>query len=120
MKLSFLTFLSLWIVAASVARSETHSSSAEQRPFHPAVTAFFESEDPFVSMHAHNPRKLWASPEEMYRTYHPYLNSGVMIHLPEFGIILGEITGDYRTGQWDEDKLAESPSPPSLDSLDGG
>ncbi len=58
-------------------------------------------------MHAHNPRQLWASPKEMYETYDPYLDSGIKIHLPEFGIILGEITGGYRSGHWDEDNLAE-------------
>jgi GH35 family endo-1,4-beta-xylanase len=61
----------------------------------------------FISMHAHNPRKLWASPKEMYETYDPYLDSGIKIHLTEFGIILGEITGDYRSGEWTEDLLAE-------------
>lgn len=61
----------------------------------------------FISMHAHNPRQLWASPKEMYGTYDPYLDSGIMIHLTEFGIILGDITGTYRTGPWDEEKLAE-------------
>jgi len=61
----------------------------------------------FISMHAHKPRQLWASPKEMYATYDPYLDSGIKIHLTEFGIILGEITGGYRSGEWDEDKLAE-------------
>jgi endo-1,4-beta-xylanase len=61
----------------------------------------------FIAMHAHKPRQLWASPKEMYETYDPYLNSGIKIHVTEFGIILGEITGDYRTGPWTEDKLAE-------------
>lgn len=60
----------------------------------------------FISMHAHKPRQLWASPEEMYATYDPYLDSDVKIHVTEFGIIRGEITGDYRSGAWDEDKLA--------------
>jgi hypothetical protein len=61
----------------------------------------------FISMHAHKPRQLWASPREMYETYDPYLNSGINIHVTEFGIILGDITGGYRSGAWDEDKLAE-------------
>ena len=61
----------------------------------------------FISMHAHKPRQLWASPKEMYETYDPYLDTGIKIHVTEFGIILGEITGDYRSGDWDEDKLAE-------------
>ncbi len=61
----------------------------------------------FISMHAHKPRQLWASPKEMYETYDPYLDSGVRVHVTEFGIILGEITGDYRSGAWDEEKLAE-------------
>ena len=61
----------------------------------------------FISMHAHKPRQLWASPEEMYATYDPYLDTGIKIHVTEFGIILGEITGDYRSGRWDEEKLAE-------------
>lgn len=61
----------------------------------------------FVSMHAHNPRQLWASPKEMYETFDPYLDSGIKIHLTEFGIILGDITGTYRSGPWTEDLLAE-------------
>jgi hypothetical protein len=61
----------------------------------------------FISMHAHKPRQLWASPQEMYENYDPYLDSGIKIHITEFGIILGEITGGHRTGAWDEDKLAE-------------
>lgn len=58
-------------------------------------------------MHAHNPRQLWASPKEMYETFDPYLDSGIKIHLTEFGIILGDITGTYRSGPWTEDLLAE-------------
>jgi GH35 family endo-1,4-beta-xylanase len=61
----------------------------------------------FISMHAHKPRQLWASPRDMYETYDPYLDSGIKIHLTEFGIILGEITGGYRAGTWNEDNLAE-------------
>jgi len=61
----------------------------------------------FISMHAHKPRQLWASPKEMYETYDPYLETGIKIHVTEFGIILGEITGEYRSGKWDEEKLAE-------------
>ena len=61
----------------------------------------------FISMHAHKPRQLWASPKEMYDTYDPYLDTGIKVHITEFGIILGEITGDYRSGAWDEEKLAE-------------
>lgn len=61
----------------------------------------------FISMHAHKPRQLWASPKEMYETYDPYLNTGIKVHVTEFGIILGEITGQYRSGAWDEEKLAE-------------
>jgi GH35 family endo-1,4-beta-xylanase len=61
----------------------------------------------FISMHAHKPRQLWASPKEMYETYDPYLDTGIKVHVTEFGIILGEITGEYRSGEWDEEKLAE-------------
>ena len=61
----------------------------------------------FISMHAHAPRQLWASPKEMYETFDPYLDSGIKIHLTEFGIILGDITGTYRSGPWTEDLLAE-------------
>ncbi len=61
----------------------------------------------FIAMHAHKPRQLWASPKQMYETYDPYIDSGIKIHLTEFGIILGEISGGYRSGDWDEDKLAE-------------
>lgn len=61
----------------------------------------------FIAMHAHAPRQLWASPKEMYETFDPYLDSGIRIHLTEFGIILGDITGTYRSGPWTEDLLAE-------------
>jgi len=61
----------------------------------------------FISMHAHRPRKLWASPEEMYNTYNPYLNSDIKVHVTEFGIIKGQMTGTYRSGEWDEKNLAE-------------
>jgi GH35 family endo-1,4-beta-xylanase len=61
----------------------------------------------FISMHAHKPRQLWASPKEMYETYDPYLDSGIQVHVTEFGIIRGDITGEYRSGKWDEEKLAE-------------
>jgi endo-1,4-beta-xylanase len=61
----------------------------------------------FVSMHAHLPRRLWASPEEMYQTYNPYLDSDIKIHVTEFGIIKGEMQGSYRVGEWDEENLAE-------------
>ena len=43
----------------------------------------------------------------MYETYDLYLDSGIKVHVTEFGIILGEITGGYRSGDWNEDMLAE-------------
>ena len=61
----------------------------------------------FIAMHAHRPRELWASPEEIIQTYDPYRDSGIKVHITEFGIIKGKITGGYRTGEWDDDKLAE-------------
>ena len=61
----------------------------------------------FVSMHAHKPRRLWASPKEMIDTFDQYKNSKVKVHITEFGIIKGEIEGGYRSGQWTDAKLAE-------------
>lgn len=61
----------------------------------------------FVSMHAHKPRRLWASPKDMFDTFEQYKESDVKIHITEFGIIKGEIQGSYRTGDWNDATLAE-------------
>ncbi|MGI9453728.1 MAG: endo-1,4-beta-xylanase [Pirellulales bacterium] len=61
----------------------------------------------FVSMHSHKPRRLWASPKEMFDTFDQYKDSDIKIHITEFGIIKGEIEGDYRLGDWDDATLAE-------------
>ncbi len=61
----------------------------------------------FVSMHAHKPRRLWASPKEMFDTFEQYKGSDVKVHITEFGIIQGEIEGGYRKGYWDDATLAE-------------
>ena len=61
----------------------------------------------FVSMHAHKPRRLWASPKEMFDTFDQYKGSGVKVHVTEFGIIEGGIEGNYRSGDWDDATLAE-------------
>ena len=61
----------------------------------------------FVSMHAHKPRRLWASPKEMFDTFDQYKGSDVKVHVTEFGIIKGEIEGGYRSGDWDDATLAE-------------
>ncbi|MCK4685234.1 MAG: endo-1,4-beta-xylanase [Pirellulales bacterium] len=61
----------------------------------------------FVSMHAHKPRRLWASPKEMFDTFEQYKGSGVKVHVTEFGIIEGGIEGNYRSGDWDGATLAE-------------
>ena len=61
----------------------------------------------FVSMHAHKPRRLWASPKEMFDTFDQYKGSGVKVHVTEFGIIKGGIEGNYRSGDWDDATLAE-------------
>ena len=61
----------------------------------------------FVSMHAHKPRRLWASPKEIIDTFDQYKDSNVKIHITEFGIIKGNIDGGYRSGQWTDAKLAE-------------
>jgi hypothetical protein len=66
----------------------------------------------FLGVHAHSPRRLWASPEQIYTTFDPYTNSGVFIHITEFGIISNEngdssIQGGVRTGNWTDDVLAE-------------
>ena len=61
----------------------------------------------FVAAHSHRPRRLWPSPEQMYANFDPYLDSGVMLHLSEYGIDSGEIEGSYRSGTWDEARKAE-------------
>ncbi|MDB4557095.1 hypothetical protein N9Z96_01060 [bacterium] len=58
-------------------------------------------------MHAHKPRRLWASPKEIIDTFDQYKDSNVKIHITEFGIIKGNIEGGYRSGQWTDAKLAE-------------
>lgn len=61
----------------------------------------------FVAAHAHKPRRLWASPEQMYQNFDKYLGSGVKIHLTEYGIDSGQIEGSYRQGTWTEEMKAE-------------
>lgn len=61
----------------------------------------------YVAGHAHRPRRLWPSPAEMYANFDPYVGSGVMLHLSEYGIDSGEIEGTYRSGSWDEARKAE-------------
>lgn len=61
----------------------------------------------FVSAHSHRPRRLWPSPQQMYANFDPYRDSGVMLHLSEYGIDSGEIEGTYRSGTWDEARKAE-------------
>jgi hypothetical protein len=66
----------------------------------------------FLGVHAHSPRRLWASPQQVYTTFDPYTNSGVFLHITEFGIIKDEmgdssIQGGAKTGNWTDDLLAE-------------
>jgi hypothetical protein len=66
----------------------------------------------FLGIHAHSPRRLWASPQQIYGTFNPYSNSGVFLHITEFGIISNEdgdssIQGGVKTGNWTDDLLAE-------------
>ena len=61
----------------------------------------------YLALHAHRPRRLWASPQDMYREFDKYLGSGIKLHLTEFGIDYGAIEGDYRRGEWTEGNKAE-------------
>ncbi|MFM7207871.1 MAG: endo-1,4-beta-xylanase [Planctomycetaceae bacterium] len=61
----------------------------------------------FIAAHAHRPRRLWPSPLEMLANFGRYTDSGVMLHLSEYGIDSGEIEGTYRSGTWDEQRKAE-------------
>jgi hypothetical protein len=66
----------------------------------------------FLGIHVHQPRRLWASPQQIYGTFDPYTNSGVFLHMTEFGIISNEdgatsLEGTVRTGNWTNDLLAE-------------
>src|SRR5262249_9452508 len=66
----------------------------------------------FLGVHVHQPRRLWASPQQIYGTFNPYANSGVFLHITEFGIIQNEngdasFVGTARTGTWNNDTLAE-------------
>jgi hypothetical protein len=66
----------------------------------------------FLGVHVHNPRRLWASPQQIYQTFDPYTNSGVFLHMTEFGIIKDEagdtsLQGTAKTGNWTDALLAE-------------
>jgi GH35 family endo-1,4-beta-xylanase len=61
----------------------------------------------FLSIHAHKPRRLWASPQQIYTTFDPWIDCGIHLHITEFGILPGEIEGSVRTGTWDEELAAE-------------
>jgi hypothetical protein len=66
----------------------------------------------YLGIHTHMPRRLWASPQQIYQTFDPYTGSGIFLHMTEFGIIkdeLGDATiqGGVRTGLWTDDLLAE-------------
>jgi len=66
----------------------------------------------YLGIHTHMPRRLWASPQQIYQTFNPYTSSGVFLHMTEFGIIKSEagdatIQGTARTGVWTDDLLAE-------------
>ena len=61
----------------------------------------------FLSVHAHQPRRIWANPQQMYANFDKYLDSGVKIHISEFGINSGEIEGGYRKGVWTDELKAE-------------
>jgi endo-1,4-beta-xylanase len=61
----------------------------------------------YIAAHCHKPRRLWANPQEMYQYFDKYLNSGVKIHITEFGIQTGAIEGGYRQGKWTDENIAE-------------
>jgi endo-1,4-beta-xylanase len=61
----------------------------------------------YIAIHGHKPRGLWASPKEMYKNFDKYLDSGIKIHVSEFGIMKGHIEGGYREGEWTEQNKAE-------------
>jgi len=66
----------------------------------------------FLGVHSHRPRRLWASPQQIYQTYDPYTNSGVFLHITEFGIIRDEagdasFQGTAKTGTWTDATLAQ-------------
>ncbi|HEX9295558.1 MAG TPA: endo-1,4-beta-xylanase [Polyangiaceae bacterium] len=66
----------------------------------------------FLGVHSHKPRRLWASPQQIYQTYNSYIDSGVFLHITEFGIIREEngdasFQGTAKTGTWTDVTLAD-------------
>ena len=60
----------------------------------------------FIAMHGHRPHSYWATPQEMYKLFDPYIGSGVNVQLAEFGIMDEPIEGAH-TGTWTDDLRAQ-------------
>lgn len=62
-----------------------------------------------IGIQAHEPRQQWYSPEEVWATFDLYAKFGLPIHITEFHpqSEANEITGGWRTGNWDLEKQAE-------------
>jgi endo-1,4-beta-xylanase len=61
----------------------------------------------FISIHAHKPRHLWASPQLIYECFDPWIDCGINLHISEFGLRPGEIEGAVRSGTWNDALAAE-------------
>ncbi len=61
----------------------------------------------YLALHGHKPRRQWISPQEMYRNFDKYLQSGLKLHITEFGIETGAIQSEYRKGDWTDENIAE-------------
>ncbi|HSO88971.1 MAG TPA: endo-1,4-beta-xylanase [Draconibacterium sp.] len=61
-----------------------------------------------IGIQAHEPREMWFSPVEMYKTFDLYSQFNLPIHITEFIPQSGgkDITG-WRTGKWTEETQAE-------------
>ena len=61
-----------------------------------------------IGIQAHEPREMWFSPVEMYKTFNLYSEFNLPIHITEFIPQSGgkDITG-WRTGKWTEETQAE-------------
>lgn len=77
-------------------------------PPDPSVVAARYTGIKWIGIHAHSPRGLWASPEQIYQAFSPYLNSDIKIHITEYGIIREKgIEGNVKSGTWTDDLIAE-------------
>jgi GH35 family endo-1,4-beta-xylanase len=60
----------------------------------------------FIAMHGHRPHSYWATPQEVYKLWDPYVGSGVNTQVAEFGIMDEPIAG-MKTGAWNDDLRAQ-------------